>query len=119
MWLEVEVGPGMFVPPEDDSCTVKFSMEVINRAYPGCTRVYLDRAGNMLAFDGRKGHTQACLIQEVAIKAGHAVSTIPTWMGYTAMWKVRCVSLAKANDILTGCKRMEKENRRWEHLHFQ
>ena len=30
MWLEVEVGPGLFVPPEDDSYSVNFVMEVIN-----------------------------------------------------------------------------------------
>ena len=30
MWLEVEVGPGLFVPPEDDSYSVDFTMEVIN-----------------------------------------------------------------------------------------
>ena len=52
MWLEVEVGPGLFVPPEDDSYSVDFTMEVINRAYPGCTGMYLDRAGHMLAFYG-------------------------------------------------------------------
>ena len=52
MWLEVEVGPGLFVPPEDDSYSVDFAMEVINKAYPGCTGMYLDRAGHMLAFYG-------------------------------------------------------------------
>ena len=52
MWLEVEVGPGLFVPPEDNSYSVNFMMEVINRAYPGCTGMYLDRAGHMLAFYG-------------------------------------------------------------------
>ena len=36
-----------------------------------------------------------------------------------ARWKVRCVSLAEANDILAGCKRLEKEDRRQEHLYFQ
>ena len=40
-------------------------------------------------------------------------------MGYTAKWKVKCVSLTDANEILAGCKRLEKENRRQEHLHFQ
>ena len=40
------------------------------------------------------------------------MSELPTWMGYTARWKVRCVSLAEANEILAGCKRLEKENRR-------
>ena len=52
MWLEVEVGPGLFFPPEDDSYSVNLAMEVINRAYPGCTGMYLDRAGHMLAFYG-------------------------------------------------------------------
>ena len=45
MWLEIEVGPGLFVPPEDNSYSVDFAMEVINKAYPGCTGMYLDRAG--------------------------------------------------------------------------
>ena len=52
MWLEVEVGPGLFVPPEDDSYSVDFAIEVMNRAYPGCTEMYLHRAGHMLAFYG-------------------------------------------------------------------
>ena len=30
MWLEVEVGPGLFVPPEDDSFSVDYAMEAIN-----------------------------------------------------------------------------------------
>ena len=37
MWLQVEVGPGLFVPPEDDSFSVHYAMEAINQAYPGCT----------------------------------------------------------------------------------
>ena len=69
MWLEIEVGPGLFIPPEDDSYLVDFAMEVINRAYPGCTGMYLDRAGHMLAFYGQKCSTRAGLIQDVAIKA--------------------------------------------------
>ena len=119
IWLEVEVGPGYFIPLEDDSCSTDFALEVLNRTYPGCTGVYLDRAGHMLAFYSRKGGSKAGLIQEVAIEAGRAVTEIPTWMGLTAMWKVRCVSLAEANDILAGCKRLEKENQRQERLYFQ
>ena len=119
IWLEVEVGPGYFLSLEDDSCSMDFTIEVLNHAYPGCTGVYLDRAGHMLAFYGRKGSSKAGLIQEVAIEAGHAVTEIPTWMGLTARWRVRCVSLTEANDILAGCKRLEKENRRWECLYFQ
>ena len=119
IWLEVEVGPGYFLPPEDDSCSTDFALEVLNRAYLGCTGVYLDRGGHMLAFYGRKGSPKAGLIQEVAIEAGHTVTEIPTWMGLTAKWRVKCVSLAEAKDILAGCKWLEQENRRREHQHFQ
>ena len=119
IWLEVEVGPGYFLPPEDDSCSMDFALEALNHAYLGCMGVYLDRRGHMLAFYAWKGSPKAGLIQEVAIEAGHAVTEIPTWMGLTARWKVKCVSLAEANDILAGCKRLEQENRRQEHLYFQ
>ena len=119
IWLEVEVGSGYFVPPEDDSCSTDFTLKVLNHTYPGCMGVYLDRAGHMLAFYGWKHSSKAGLIQDVAIEAGCAVTEIPTWIGLTARWKVRCVSLAEANDILARCKRLEKENRRREHLHCQ
>ena len=118
MWLEIEVGPGLFVP-QRTTHSVNFAMEVINRAYPGCTGMYLDRAGHMLAFYGQKGNTRAGLIQDVAIEASRAVSELPMWMEYTVRWRVRCISLAEANEILAGCKRLEKENRRRERLHFQ
>ena len=119
IWLEVEVGPGYFLPPEDDSCSTDFALEVLNHAYLGCTGVYLDRRGHMLAFYGQKGSPKAGLIQEVAIEAGHAVTEIPTWMGFIAKWRVKCVSLAEAKDILAGCKRLKQENRRWECQYFQ
>ena len=119
IWLEVEVGPGYFLPPEDDSYSTDFALEVLNHAYPGCTGVYLDRGGHMLAFYGRKGSLKAGLIQDVAIEAGHAVREIPTWMGLTAKWRVQCVSLAEAKDILAGCKRLEQETQRRERQYFQ
>ena len=87
IWLEVEVGPGYFLPPEDNSCSMDYALEVLNRAYPGCTGVYLDRAGHMLAFYGRKGGSKVGLIQDAAIEAGCAVAEIPTWMGLTASGK--------------------------------
>ena len=119
IWLKVEVGPGYFLPPEDDSYPMDFTHEVLNRAYPGCTGVYLDRGGHMLAFYSRKGSPKAGLIQDVAIEAGHAVREIPTWMGLAAKWRVRCVSLTEAKDILAGCKRLKQENRRRERQYFQ
>ena len=117
--LEVEVGPGYFVPLEDDSYSMDFALKALNHAYPGCTGVYLDRGGHMLAFYGRKGSSKAGLIQEVAIEAGHAVTEIPTRMGLTTRWEVKCVSLAEANDILAGCRRLEQENRRRERRFYQ
>ena len=119
IWLEVEVGPGYFLPPEDDSYSMDFALEVLNHAYPGCTGMYLDRGGHILAFYGQKGSSKAGLIQDVAIEAGHAVREIPTWMGLIARWRVKCISLAKAKDILAGCKRLERENRRRERQYFQ
>ena len=118
IWLEVEVGPGYFLPPEDDSCSTDFALKVLNCTYPGCTGVYLDRGGHMLAFYGRKGSPKAGLIQEVAIEAGLAVREISTWMGLTARWRVKCVSLTEAKDILAGCKRLKQENRRRECQYF-
>ena len=110
IWLEVEVGPGYFLPPEDDSCSTDFTLKVLNCAYPGCMGVYLDRRGHMLAFYGQKGSPKAGFIQEVATEAGHAVTEIPTWMDLTAKRRVKCVSLAKAKDILARCKRLKQEN---------
>ena len=119
IWLEVEVGPGYFVPPVDNSYSTDFALEALNHTYPGCTGVYLDRGGHMLAFYGLKGSSKAGLIQEVAIEAGHPVTEIPTWMGLTTRWEVKCVSLTEANDILAGCRRLEQENRRREHQYYQ
>ena len=119
IWLEVEVGPGYFLRPKDDSCSMDFALKVLNHAYPDCTGVYLDRGGHMLAFYGRRGSPKAGLIQEVAIEAGHAVMEIPTWMGLTAKWRVKCVSLMEAKDILAGCKSLKQENQRRERQYFQ
>ena len=73
----------------------------------------------MLAFYGWKGSPKAGLIQDIAIEAGHTVMEIPTWMGLTAKWRVKCVSLVEAKDILAGCKRLKQENQRGEHQYFQ
>ena len=77
------------------------------------------RAGHMLAFYGRKGGSKAGLIQDVALEAGCAVAEIPTWIGLTVKWKVRCVSLSEANAILARCKEFEKEIQRRECLCYQ
>ena len=120
IWVELEVSPGVYGAPEDDSCGVNFVMEILNQAYPGCTGLYLDLASHMVAFYGKKGHSKAGLLHEQGIQASQAIAMIPTWMGYLATWRVRCVSVTEASDIVTACKRLERENwrrARWELQH--
>ena len=54
MWVEIETSPGMYSTPEDDSYSIDFAIDTINCTYPGCTSMYLDVAGHMLAFYGKK-----------------------------------------------------------------
>ena len=110
IWVELEVSPGVYGAPEDDSYGVDFAAETLNQAYPGCTGLYLDVAGHMVAFYGRKGHSKAGLLHEQGIQASQAIASIPTWMGCPATWRVKCVSVAEANEIVTACKRLEREN---------
>ena len=110
--MEIETGPGAFSPPEDQSYSVDFVIESLNQAYPGCTGVYLGDNGHMLAFYGKKSSTKAGLTQEEGVVASRAISDISVWMGHLVKWKVRCVSLPEASEILAGCKRMDKENLR-------
>ena len=120
IWVELEVSPGVYGAPEDDSYGVDFIVETLNQAYLGCTGLYLDVAGHMVAFYGRKGHSKAGLLHEQGIQASQAIATIPTWMGYPATWRARCVSVAEANEIVTACNRLERENwrrARWELQH--
>ena len=117
MWVEIETSAGMHSAPEEDSYSVDFAIDTINRAYPGCTGMYLGVAGHMLAFYGKKTNPGAGLLLGQAVAASKAIANIPTWMGYFARWRVRCVSISEASEILVGCKRIEKENlrqARWE-----
>ena len=84
IWVELEVSPGVYGAPEDDSYGVDFATETLNQAYPGCTGLYLDVAGHMVAFYGRKGHSKAGLLHEQGIQASQAIASIPTWMGCPA-----------------------------------
>ena len=117
MWVEIETSAGVHSAPEEDSYSVNFTIDTINRAYPGCTGMYLGMAGHMLAFYGKKTNPRAGLLLSQAIAASKAIVNVPTWMGYFARWRVWCVSISKASEILAGCKRIEKENlrrARWE-----
>ena len=117
MWVEIDTGAGVHTAPEEDSYSVDFAIDCINRAYPGCTGMYLGVAGHMLAFYGKKTNPRAGLLLDQAITASKAIANIPTWMGYFAMSQVKCISTSEAGEILAGCKRIEKESlrrARWE-----
>ena len=112
MWIEIETGAGVHATPEEDSYSVDFAIDCINRAYLGCTGMYLGMAGHMLAFYGRKTNPKAGLLFDQAIAASKVIANIPTWMGYFATWRVKCISISEVSEILAGCKRIEKENLR-------
>ena len=117
MWVEIETSAGVHTAPEEDSYSVDFAIDTINHAYPGCTGMYLGVAGHMLAFYGKKTNPRTSLLIDQAITASKAIANIPTWMGYFAMWRVKCISISKVSEILSGCKRIEKESlrrARWE-----
>ena len=117
MWVEIKTSAGMHSTPEEDSYSVDFTINTINRTYPGCTGMYLGVAGHMLAFYGKKTNPRAGLLLSQAVAASKAIMNIPTWMGYFARSRVGCISISEASEILAGCKRIEKENlrrARWE-----
>ena len=117
MWVEIETSTGVYSTPDEDSYSVDFTIDTINHAYPGCTGMYLGVAGHMLAFYGKKTNPRAGLLHGQAVTASKAIVNIPIWMGYFTRWRVQCVSVSEASEILVGCKRIEKENMRrarWE-----
>ena len=81
--------------------------------------MYLGMAGHMLAFYGKKTNPRAGLPHDQAVIASKAIINIPTWMGYFARWRVRCMSVSEASEIVARCKRLEKENRRRAHWELQ
>ena len=117
LWVEIKTSSGAYSTPDEDSYNVNFAIDTINHAYPGCTGMYLDVVGHMLAFYGKKTNPRAGLLHGQGVAASKAIANIPTWMGYFARWRVQCVSISEASEILAGCKRLEKENLRqacWE-----
>ena len=110
MWVEIETSPGMYSTPEDDSYSINFAIDAINHAYPGYIGMYLDMAGHMLAFYGKKTNPRAGLLHNQGIVASKTIADIPSWMGYPVKWRVQCVIVSEASEILAGCKRLEKEN---------
>ena len=117
MWVEIKTGEGVHTAPEEDSYGVDFTIDTINHTYPGRTGMYLGVAGHMLAFYGKKTNPRAGLLLDQAIATSKAIANISTWMGYFAMWRVKCISISEVSEILAGCKRIEKESlrrARWE-----
>ena len=112
LWVDIDTGAGVHAAPEEDSYSVDFAINCINRAYPGCTGMYLGVAGHMLAFYGKKMNPRAGLLLDQAVTASKAIANIPTWMGYFATWQVKCISTSEVGEILAGCKRIDKENLR-------
>ena len=112
MWVEIETSAGVHTTPEEDSYGVDCAIDSTNQAYPGCTGMYLGMAGHMLAFYGKKTNPKAGLLLIQAIAASKVIANIPTWMGYFATWRVKCISISKVSEILVGCKRIEKESLR-------
>ena len=112
MWVEIETSVGVYTAPEEDPYSVDFAINCINCAYPGCTGMYLGVAGHMLAFYGKKTNPRAGLLLNQAITTSKAIANIPTWIGYFATWRVKCISISEASEILAGCKRIEKESLR-------
>ena len=117
LWVEIETSPGVYSTPDEDSYSIDFAIDAINCAYPSCTGMYLDVAGHMLAFYGKKTNPRAGLLHDQGVIASKAIVNIPTWMGYFTRWRVRCVSVSEASEILAGCKRLEKEN--WRRAHWE
>ena len=93
MWVEIETSTGVYTAPKEDSYSVDFTIDALNHAYPGCTGVYLGEAGHMLAFYGKKTNPRAGLLHDQAVVASKAIIDIPTWMGYFARWRVKCMGI--------------------------
>ena len=76
--MEIETSAGMYTAPEEDSYSVDFAIDALNCAYPGCTGVYLGRAGHMLAFYRKKTNPRTGLLHDQAVVASKAIIDIPT-----------------------------------------
>ena len=88
IWIKVEVSPGVYAYPEDNTYSPDFVMDTLNLAYPGCTGVYLANTGHLVAFYGKKMKPGAGLSLEQGMEACCLVTEIPTWMGSLAKYTV-------------------------------
>ena len=109
IWIKVEVSPGVYAYPEDDTYSPDFVMNTLNLAYPGCTGVYLANAGHLVAFYRKKTKPVAGLSLKQGMEACRMVTEIPTWMGSLAKYTVHAISTTEAQELVQGLKRLEKE----------
>ena len=119
MWVEIKTSAGVHTASEEDSYSINFAIDTINCTYPRCTGMYLGVAGHMLAFYGKKTNPRAGLLLDQAISTSKVIANIPTWMGYFATWRVKCISISEVSEILAGCKGIEKESLRWARWELQ
>ena len=114
--IKVEVSPGVYAYPEDDTYSPDFIMDILNLAYPGCTGVYLANAGHLIAFYRKKTKPGAGLSPEQGMVACHLVTEIPTWMGSLAKYTVHAISTTEVQELIQGLKRLEREDLRKVYL---
>ena len=88
MWVEIKTSTGVYSTPKEDSYSIDFAIDTLNHTYPGCTGIYPDVAGHMLAFYGKKTNPRAGLLHDQGVIASKAIANIPTWMGYFARCRV-------------------------------
>ena len=119
MWVRIEVSPGNYTSPEDNSYSNNFVVDTLNQAYLGCTGVYLSDGSHIVAFYGKKGAPNPGLTLEQGMEACKIIQEIPQWMGSLAHMKVRAISLQEAKELLAGLKRLEKESLQKAHLELQ
>ena len=110
IWIKVEVSPGVYAYPEDNTYSPEFIMDTLNLAYPGCTGVYLANTGHLVAFYGKKMKPGAGLSLEQGMEACHLVTEIPTWMGSLAKYTVHAISTTEVQELVQGLKHLEKED---------
>ena len=110
IWIKVEVSPGVYAYPEDDTYSPEFVMDTLNLAYPGCIGVYLANACHLVAFYGKKMKPGAGLSLKQGMEACCLVTEIPTWMGSLAKYTVHAISTTEAQELIQGLKHLEKKD---------
>ena len=119
VWITVQDEAGNWNPPEDDSYSEDFAVDVVNHFFYGCTGVFIAEADHFLAFFGKRGNSKAGLTHDEGIAACQAMRKLAFWLGEPAKLRVRIVSVAEAGVIVDSCKRMLKEDLRRARIELQ